>query len=223
MAKLLNVNHDVYINCNYVSFLKNLIDKNKLNFGDMIGIIKNINNIKIIHLENKLSKPYIINNQIVIDKTITNYMYNPILYYHKLSHFIYHIAFSTKHILFKNILDSKNFSKLEFIFYYKTEFHIEIRNSKHNINILYKIDKLQKKDQKLINLMSIMNQTYMGIKKEIKINTHTVDSFYRRLSKLPNYWKIQSCNQEFKNNNTFVTLELLIPECDCNIIDNILY
>lgn len=223
MAKLLNVNHDVYINCNYVSFLKNLIDKNKLNFGDIIGIIKNINNIKIIHLENKLLKPYIINNQIVIDKTITNYMYNPILYYHKLSSFIYHIAFSTKHILFKNILDSKNFSKLEFIFYYKTEFHIEIRNIKHNINILYKIDKLQKKDENLINLMSIMNQTYMGIKKEIKINIHTVDSFYRRLSKLPNYWKIQSCNQEFKNNNTFVTLELLIPECDCNIIDNILY
>ena len=50
MAKLLNVNHDVYINCNYVSFLKNLIDKNKLNFGDMIGIIKNINNIKIINI-----------------------------------------------------------------------------------------------------------------------------------------------------------------------------
>ena len=223
MAKLLNVKHDVYINCNYASFFKNILDKNKLKFGDMIGVIKNINNIKIIYLKNKLIKPKVFENKIIIDQSISNYIFNPILYYYKLANYIHHISLSSKHIFFKKLLDSNIFPKLKFSFYYKTQFHIEIINIKHNIKILYKIHNMGNKDQNLINLMSKMNQTYMGIKKEIKINTHTVDAFYRRLSKLPNYWKIQSCNQEFKNNNTFVTLELLIPEYDCNIINNILY
>ena len=71
--------------------------------------------------------------------------------------------------------------------------------------------------------MTIMSKPYIGIKKEIKINTDIVDAFYRRLSHLPSYWKIQSCNQLFKNNSTYVILELLIPECESNIIDRFLY
>lgn len=223
MAKLLNVNHDVYLNSHYDSFFKNVLDKNKLKFGDMIGVVNNVNKIKIIHLDNKLITPRIIDNKIIIDQSITDYIYNPILYYHKLAKYIYHINLSSKHVLFKKLLDSNIFPKLTFIFYYKTQFHVEIKNTKYNVKNFYKIDNLEKRDQNLINLMTIMSKPYIGIKKEIKINTDIVDVFYRRLSHLPSYWKIQSCNQLFKNNSTYVILELLIPECESNIIDRFLY
>ena len=130
---------------------------------------------------------------------------------------------STNHILFTNILDKNVFSKLQFIFRYKQMYHLEIKILKHNISVLYKVNSLIEKDTKLIKLMTIMNSLYIGIKRDIQINTDTVNLFYRRLSILPTYWKIQSCNQKFINNNTIVTLELLIPEIDLNILDTFLY
>jgi len=225
MAKIFNLNHDVYINCHYVQFYNYFKSTRNLNFGDMISLKENhLNYLKIVGLDNKLIKPDIINNtKCILEEYITSYLYNPIVQYQQLSHMIYYMKLSTNHILFTNILDKNVFSKLQFIFRYKQMYHLEIKILKHNIRVLYKVNSLLEKDTKLIKLMTIMNGIYIGIKRDILISTDTVDIFYRRLNILPNYWKIQSCNQKFINNNTIVTLELLIPECDLNIIDTILY
>ena len=88
MAKIFNLNHDVYINCHYVPFYNFFKSTEDLNFGDMISLKKiHLNYLKIIGLDNKLIKPNIINNtKCILEEYITSYLYNPIVHYQQHAH-----------------------------------------------------------------------------------------------------------------------------------------
>ena len=191
-----------------------------MNYGDIIAVFtKNNLHAKILYIKNKLKNIIVKNNKIIIDKSITNYIYNPILHYQNISNMIHHLELSTNHKMFSVLLDNKYFPNLQFLFKYKNIYQVEIFHLKHFIRIPYKIDSLLEKNTDLINLLKIMNTNYIGIKKDIIINTFNCDKFYRNICKLPNYWKIQSCNQSYKDDNTIVSLEILIPELELNLID----
>ena len=86
MVNILNVNPDVYINCNYQPFLSHFVKNKDLKIGDIIGVIKT-NLKKSFIIGPNLNKKQIsfFKNKIIITSDIIEHIKNPVLHFKPIS------------------------------------------------------------------------------------------------------------------------------------------
>jgi hypothetical protein len=220
MVNILNVNPDIYINCNYQPFLFNFIKNKKLKIGDIVGVIKNhlqksfIIGPGHIRIANKL-----LNHKFVITPEVIEYIKNPVIHFKPISYLIHHLEFNATHFCLRKVLDFNKYDHIKVIYKYSSVRKLTFIND-DNISIDYKITSIVKKDNLLILILDNLNKNYTTIEKIIKVPKDKLDEFIKtKLKSLILYWKLDFYTQIQKDTNYEIKIKMSLPIDDIDIFN----
>ena len=109
MINILNVNPDIYINCNYQPFLSHFIKTKNLKIGDIIGVIKtNLKKSFIIGSNLNKKKIKFFKNKIIITSDINENIKNPVINFKPISYLIHHLEFNATHFCLRKVFSIFN-------------------------------------------------------------------------------------------------------------------
>ena len=221
MARILNVNFDIYSKFIDKSFLQNFINKNKLKIGDIVGIIKDdLKNSFIIDNNYEANYNCRTNDKFVISQEISNCISNPVLHYNEIKFLIKNIELNTEHSCFKILLDFNIFDNIliKFDYDYKNKLHFI---NQDGVNLYYNVKKLTKKDNVLIFLLMNFTKKYTLVKKKIKIPKNKLNLYIEsNIKSMILYWELISFSQNEIDKDTIeVSIEIKLPICEIDLFN----
>jgi hypothetical protein len=220
MVNILNVNPDIYINCNYQPFLFNFIKNKKLKIGDIIGVIKNHLQKSFIigpghtRIANKLFK-----HKFVITPEVIEHIKNPVIHFKPISYLIHHLEFNATHFCLRKVLDFNKYDNIKVIYKYSSVKKLTFIND-DNILIDSKLTSIIKKDNLLIFMLDNLNKKYTTIETIINVPKDELNLFIKtKMKSLVLYWKLESYTQVEKDTNYELKIKMSLPYDDIDIFN----
>ena len=212
MVNILNVNPDVYINCNYQPFLSHFVKNKDLKIGDIIGVIKT-NLKKSFIIGPNLNKKQIsfFKNKIIITSDIIEHIKNPVLHFKPISYLIHYLEFNATHFCLRKVLDYNVYDNIKVIYRYTHLKQLSFIN-RDNIRLEYKLNSIINKDNLLIFILDNLTKRYTQVEKVIKVPENKLDDFIKKnLKSLILYWKLEFYTQILKNNYYEIKIKMSLP------------